>query len=84
MEIEVTKTEKNLIEVQINNVTVAEVLRVYLQDAGVDKAVWRRDHPSKPAVFRIESSDKTVKKAVGEAISALKKDLDKISSSVKK
>jgi hypothetical protein len=31
-------------------------------------AAWRREHPSKPAVLKITTSGKTVKKAVAEAI----------------
>lgn len=84
MEIETLKSEKNELEVKISNVTVAEVLRVYLQNEGIGFAAWRREHPTKPAVLRIESSGKTVKKAVSEAVESIKKDLDKLASAVKK
>jgi len=84
MNIEILSSEKNVIEMKIDNVTIAEILRVYLNEAGVDFAAWRREHPSKPIIFRIESGDKNVKKAVSEAISAIGKDLDKIKAGLKK
>ena len=84
MEIEIIKQEKNEIELKVNNITVAEILRVYLNNNDVEFAAWRREHPSKPVIMRIESSGKTVKKEVSEAVSAIKKDLNKIVTSVKK
>jgi len=84
MNIEVLKDEKHEIELNIDNLTIAEILRVYLYENGADFAAWRREHPSKPLVFRIESKDKTVKKAVADAVSAIKKDCDNILKVVKK
>lgn len=84
MNIEIIKQEKNEVEIKMDNLTVAEILRVYLNEQGIDFAAWRREHPFKPLVMRIESKDKSVKKAVGEAVDAIKKDLDKISSGIKK
>ena len=84
MNVEVVKQEKNEVELKIDNLTVAEVLRAYLNNAGIDLAVWKREHPSKPILFKIESSGKTAKKAVSEAVEAIKKDCDKIVSSLKK
>ena len=84
MNIEILKAEKGEVEVSLDNATVAEVLRVYLYEAGVDFAAWRREHPSKPIVFVIKSSEKTVKKAVSDAVAAIKKDCNKITALVKK
>jgi len=84
MELEVLKSEKNLVEIKIDNVTVAEILRAYLNEQGVEFAAWRREHPSKPAQMRIESSGKTVKKEVSDAVAAISKDLSKIVSGIKK
>jgi len=83
MEIEVIRKEKNEIELKIDNITVAEILRTYLNKQGVDFAAWRREHPSKPIVMLIKSS-KNVNKEVSEAIEAIKEDLSKIVSLVKK
>lgn len=84
MEVNVLKQEKNSLELSIDNLTIAEILRVYLNRNGIDFAAWRREHPSKPLLFKIESSGKPVKKAVVEAVEVIKKDLDKISALVKK
>ncbi|MCA9485982.1 MAG: hypothetical protein KC506_04010, partial [Nanoarchaeota archaeon] len=65
----------------VDNLTVAEILRVYLNQGNVDLAVWRREHPTKPALMKVKS--KNVKKDVSDAVSAIKKDLDKIVKSVK-
>ena len=84
MNIEILKHDKSLVELRIDNLTVAEVLRSYLNKGGVKFAAWRREHPSKPLLFKIESSDKTVKKAVSEAVESIKSDCSKILSSLKK
>ena len=47
MEIEFLKEEKDDIEVKLENVTLAEILRVYLnEDSSVTFAAWKREHPS--------------------------------------
>ena len=84
MNIEILKQEKNSVELTIDNLTVAEILRVYLNKEGIEFAAWRREHPSKPLIFKIESSGKTVKKAVSEAIEAIEKDCNKIVGALKK
>ena len=84
MQIEISKQGKNEVELKIDNVTVAEILRVYLNKNGIDFAAWRREHPSKPITMLIKSSGKNVTKEVADAIDAIKKDLSKISNLVKK
>ncbi|MCU0642432.1 MAG: hypothetical protein MUF61_02540 [archaeon] len=84
MKVNVLKSEKNELELQIDNITVAEILRAYLEMQGVDFAAWRREHPSKPATMKIESSGKTAKKAISDAIEAIKKDCEKLEASLKK
>ena len=83
MNIEITKQEKNDIELKIDNQTIAEVLRVYLNNQGIEFSAWRKEHPTKPIVMKIQSTN-AVKKAVSDAIAAAKKDLEKISSGLKK
>jgi DNA-directed RNA polymerase subunit L len=75
MEIEIIKQEKNEVELKIDNLTIAEALRFKLNEQGVKFAAWRREHPSKPLIFRIESNS-GVKKDVSEAVKAIKKELD--------
>jgi DNA-directed RNA polymerase subunit L len=77
MEITILKQEKEDAELEIDRVTAAEVLRVYLNEQdGVEFAAWRREHPSKPALMKIKTKGKTVKKAISDAVAAVKKDAD--------
>lgn len=84
MEVEIIKDGKNEIELRIDNTTIAEILRVYLYEAGAEFAAWKREHPSKPAIMLIKSSGKSVKKCVAEAVAAIKKDAGALASAVKK
>ena len=84
MNVEVVKSEKNELDLHIDNLTVAEIMRVYLNDAGIEFAAWRREHPSKPLIFKIKTEGETAKKAVSNAIEAIKKDCDKLLAVVKK
>jgi len=84
MEMEVLKSDKNEIEVKLDDLTIAEILRVYLNEQGAEFAAWRREHPSKPAIMKIVSSGKTAKKAVSEAVAAIKKDCDAVLKAIKK
>jgi DNA-directed RNA polymerase subunit L len=84
MNIEIIKSEKDELELKISNLTVAEVLRNYLYESGADFAAWRREHPSKPIIFRIQSKDKPVKKVVSDAVAAIKKDCENLLKVVKK
>ena len=78
MEIEIINDEKNELEVQLENQTVAELIRVYLnQDDAVKLGVWKREHYSKPIILRVETEGKSAKKAVQEAIAKAQKDLKK-------
>ena len=84
MEVEVIKSEKEELEVKVNNLTIAEILRVYLNKQGVKFVAWRKKHPTKPIIFKLQTSGKTAKRAISEAISVIKKDVAKISTSLKK
>lgn len=84
MNVEVVNNEKGLLELKVDDITIAEVLRSYLNKNGVEFAAWRREHPDKPIVFRIQVSSGTVKKAVSDAVSAIKKDLADFEKVLKK
>lgn len=85
MKVEVIKSDRGEFEVKIDDITVAEILRVYLNKvSGVDFAAWRQDHPSNPAFMKIIVSGKSAKKAVGEAVAAINKDTSAILKVLKK
>jgi DNA-directed RNA polymerase subunit L len=85
MEINILKNEKEEIEFEIESLTLAEILRVYLnQDSSVVFAAWKRDHPTKKPILLVKTKGKNAKKAIDEAITSLVKDLDSLESDFKK
>lgn len=85
MEFNVLKNEKNEIEIEFDNLTIPEVLRVYLnEDSGVSFAAWRREHPTDNPVLRVETKGKTAKKAVNDAVASVGKELEKTEENFKK
>ena len=67
MELKILKDEKNELEIQLDNQTVAEILRVYLnEDKDVNFAAWKKEHYSKPLVLKIESSNKKPHKVIND------------------
>jgi len=85
MEIKILKSSKEEIKIEIDNLTIAELLRVYLnKDSNVEFAAWKREHYTKNPVLKIKTKGKTAKKAVNDAIVQVSKELDKIGSDFKK
>ena len=85
MELKVLKNSKEEIEVELENLTLVELLRVYLnKDAGVSFAAWRRDHPTEKPILKVTTKGKTAKNALSDAISSVFKDLDKLEDDFKK
>jgi len=84
MDTEILKHGKNELEIKLGNPTIAEILRIYLNKQEIDFAAWRKVHPTKPTILKIQSSNISVKKAVSDATLAIKKDLNKISNLLKK
>jgi len=74
--------EKEVLEVELSSVTIAEVVRIYLNNSGAKLAVWKRDHPTKNPVLRIEGDNP--KKMLKDAIGAVEKDVDSAVSEFKK
>jgi len=79
MEVKILKESKEEIEFEISNLTLAEILRVYLnKDPVVIFAAWKRDHPTKSPVMLVKTKGKSAKKVIEDAISDLVKDLEKV------
>lgn len=79
---QILNREKNEIDLQLDNVTIAEILRVYLNNQGVEFTAWRREHPSKPIVLKVKAGNAV--KTIADAISAIKKDCNALASEIKK
>ena len=85
MEIKVLKDEKEYLEVDINSLTMAELLRNDLwEDSSVQIAAWKRDHPSKNPILIIKTKGKSAKKVLQECIERLSKVNDKVVDEFKK
>lgn len=85
MEINLLKESKDEVEIEVDNLTIVELLRAYLNmDAGVTFAAWKREHYTKNPVLKVKTKGKTAKKAVNDAISQVIKELDKLESDFRK
>lgn len=82
MEIKILKDEKDHLEVEIGNLTIAELLRVYLNEEGADLAVWKRDHPSENPILVIDNKD--AKKILKKAIETVEKEIENFLKEFKK
>jgi DNA-directed RNA polymerase subunit L len=82
VELKILKEEKTEMDIEISNLTIAELLRVYINKEGADMVAWKRDHPTKNPVLHIKSDNP--KKLVKKAIESIEKELDKISDEFKK
>tara|TARA_Y100000296_G_scaffold52850_1_gene60459 strand:+ start:4364 stop:4627 length:264 start_codon:yes stop_codon:yes gene_type:complete len=85
MELNILKNLKDEIEVELENLTIAEILKVYLnKDSSVTFAAWKREHPTKNPVFLVKTKGKSPKKALSDAVNLITKDLDKFENDFKK
>ncbi|MBT4375883.1 hypothetical protein HOD29_00710 [archaeon] len=83
MEVKILNSSKEELEVEVNNLTIAEILRVYLNTTpGVTFAAWKREHPTVNPILKVKG--KNPKKAVNDAVNAITKDLEKIDADFKK
>jgi DNA-directed RNA polymerase subunit L len=82
VEIKILKEAKGEMDLEIDSLTLVELLRAYLNQEGADLAVWKRDHPSKNPVLHIEADNP--KKLIQKAIATVEKELDKIQDEFKK
>jgi len=84
MEVKVLESKGNVLEIQLDDLTIAEVLRIYLhKDSNVEFAAWKREHPTKPVVLRIETKGKTPKKALEDAVKLIEKEAEAFLNDVK-
>ena len=85
MELNILKSSKEEIEFEIESLTIAEVLRVYLnKDSSVTFVAWKREHPTEKPIFLVKTKGKTAKKAIADAIAAINKNLDHVLADFKK
>ena len=84
MEVNILKDSKEELEVELSDLTIAEILRVYLnKDSSVTFVAWKREHPTKNPILRVQTKGKSAKKVVNDAVSTITKDLDNVASDFK-
>ena len=85
MEVNILKSSKEEMEVEIENLAIVELLRVYLnKDSSVTFAAWKREHPTKNPILLVKTKGKNPKKALSDAVNLITKDLDKFENDFKK
>lgn len=85
MDINILKESKEEMEFEVPSLTIAEILRVYLnKDSSVTFAAWKRNHPTAKPIILVKTKGKTVKKAIADAVSTIEKELDKLEDNFKK
>lgn len=85
MEIKVLRHDKNTIEVELDNLTIAELLRDMLwQDKATELAAWHREHPSKKPKLILHTQGKDAKKVLLETIEKIQKTNAEMLSEFKK
>ena len=78
MELKVLNQTKDELEMQVDNLTIVELLRSYLnQDSSVEFAAWKREHPTENPILKVKAKD--AKKAINDAITKITKELDTVS-----
>lgn len=74
MEMKIVKKDKNELQIEIDDLTLCELLRNELwDDKSVTLASYSRKHPEENPVLRVISEGKTPKKALSDAVKRLLK-----------
>ncbi|MFH1823217.1 MAG: RpoL/Rpb11 RNA polymerase subunit family protein [archaeon] len=85
MELKIITNEKNKLEIEMDNLTMAELLRNELwNDKATELAAWRRDHPSKDPILVLQTKGKSPQKVLSDTIDRIQKLNKDIISSFKK
>jgi len=85
MIVKVLKNEKNHLEIELNNLTVAELVRNEMwEDSCVTIAAWKKEHPTKNPVLVIKTDGKSAQKALTECLERIGKKNKKLIEEAKK
>jgi len=85
MIVKVLKNEKNHLEIELDNLTIAELVRNELwEDSGVSVSAWKKDHPIKNPVLVMKTTGKSAQKALTECLERVEKKTKGIIDGAKK
>jgi len=74
MEIKILKYTKNELEIELNNLTIAELIRDMLwEDKATKLAAWKREHPTKNPILILKTSGKDPKKVMFDTVAKIQK-----------
>jgi DNA-directed RNA polymerase subunit L len=69
MKIKILKKEKNELEIEMDNLTLAEVIRNELwEDPSVEISAWKRENPSKDPILVVKTKGKDAMKVLLDGI----------------
>jgi len=84
MEANLIKEEKDFLEIEMDNLTVAEIVRKYLwNNKSTIIAGWKREHPTKPIILTLKTKG-DAKKVLKETIKDIQEELGKLKQEIKK
>ena len=85
MIVKVLKHDKNHLEIELSNLTVAELVRNELwEDSSVSVAAWKKEHPTKNPVLVIKTDGKSGQKALTDCLERIEKKNKKLMDEAKK
>lgn len=85
MIVKVLKNEKNHLEIELSNLTIAELVRNEMwEDSSVTISAWKKEHPTKNPVLVIKTSGKSSQKALVDCMERIQKANKKILDEAKK
>jgi len=84
MQIKILKQEKEELEIELDNLTIAELLRNELWNEEVEVSAWKREHPTKNPVLIIRTKGKDAKKVLLDAIEKIQEKNQEILKEFKK
>ena len=74
MKIKLIKYAKDYLEIEMNNLTIAELLRNMLwEDKATELAAWQREHPTKKPILVLKTKGKDSKKVLKDTIAKIDK-----------
>lgn len=85
MIVKVLKNEKNHLEMELENLTVAELVRNELwEDSSITVAAWKKSHPTKNPVLVVKTNGKAAQKALTDCLERIEKNNKKLIDEAKK
>lgn len=85
MQMKILKNEKEHLEIEIDSLTIAELLRNELwNDEAVEVAAWKREHPTKNPILALRTKGKSAKKILQDCIERIEKQNSKLLDEFKK